>query len=97
MSRSRSGKPGRIAQFRSLLWVGGSFCVKFPEVSCAMLEDKIKSAETIDANWLVAADAGCMLQIAGGLSRRDSKIKLLHLAQALAGPNNPGWPEEYRL
>ncbi len=76
---------------------GGSFCVKFPEVSCAMLEDKIKSAETIDANWLVAADAGCMLQIAGGLSRRDSKIKLLHLAQALTGPNNPGWPEDYRL
>ena len=76
---------------------GGSFCVKFPEVSCAMLEDKINSAEKIDATWLVAADAGCMLNISGGLARRESKIKLLHLAQALAGPNNPGWPEEFRL
>ncbi len=74
---------------------GGSFCVKFPEVSCAMLEDKIKSAEEVDATWLVAADAGCMLNIAGGLSRRKSKIKLLHIAQALAGPHNPGWPEGY--
>lgn len=76
---------------------GGSFCVKFPEVSCAMLEDKIDSAEKIDATWLVAADAGCMLNISGGLARRESKIKLLHLAQALAGPNNPGWPEEFQL
>ncbi|MDE0333213.1 MAG: (Fe-S)-binding protein [Nitrospinae bacterium] len=74
---------------------GGSFCVKFPEVSCAMLEDKIKSAEKIDATWLVAADAGCMLNISGGLLRRNSKIKLLHIAQALAGPNKPGWPEGY--
>ena len=48
------------------------FAVKFPEVSCAMLEDKIKSAEEVDATWLVAADAGCMLNIAGGLSRRKS-------------------------
>ena len=74
---------------------GGSFCIKFPEVSCAMLEDKIHSAEKIDATWLVAADAGCMLHISGGLSRRKSKIKLLHIAQALAGPNNSGWPEGY--
>ena len=73
---------------------GGSFAVKFPEVSCAMLDEKIKSAEKVDATWLVAADAGCMLHISGGLSKRNSKIKLLHLAQALSGPNNPGWPEE---
>ncbi len=75
---------------------GGSFSVKFPEVSCAMLEEKIRSAEQVDATWLVTADAGCMLQIAGGLSRRSGKIKLLHLAQALAGPNSPGWPEEHK-
>ncbi len=75
---------------------GGSFSVKFPKVSCAMLEEKIQSAEKINATWLIAADAGCMLQISGGLSRRNSDIKLLHLAQALAGPNNPGWPEEHR-
>lgn len=73
---------------------GGAFSVKFPEVSCAMLEEKLRSAEGIGADWLVAADAGCMLQLAGGLSRRNSKVRLLHLAQALAGPEAPGWPEE---
>ena len=75
---------------------GGAFSVKFPEVSCAMLEEKIQSAERIGADWIVAADAGCMLQIAGGLSRRNSGVRLLHLAQALAGPGAPGWPGEER-
>lgn len=73
---------------------GGSFSIKFPEVSCAMLDEKIKAAEECGADWMVAADAGCMLQIGGGLARRKSKIFLLHLAQALAGPGAPGWPED---
>ncbi len=73
---------------------GGSFAVKFPEVSCAMLDEKISAAEKIGADWMVAADAGCMIQIGGGLTRRKSKIFLLHLAQALAGPGAPGWPED---
>jgi L-lactate dehydrogenase complex protein LldE len=71
---------------------GGSFAVKFPEVSCAMLEQKLQAAEGAGADWLVAADAGCMLQIGGGLARRGSRVRLLHLAQALAGPGAPGWP-----
>ncbi|MBT3820776.1 MAG: (Fe-S)-binding protein, partial [Nitrospinaceae bacterium] len=73
---------------------GGSFAVKFPEVSCAMLDEKIRAAEEAGADWMVAADAGCMLQIGGGLMKRESRIKLLHLAQALAGPGAPGWPDE---
>jgi len=73
---------------------GGSFAVKFPEISCAMLEEKVRSAEKTGADWLVAADAGCMLQIGGGLARRRSKVRLLHLAQALAGPGAPGWPRD---
>ena len=73
---------------------GGSFSVKFPEVSCAMLDEKLRAAEDAGADWLVAADAGCMLQIGGGLARRGSKVRLLHLAQALAGPGAPGWPGE---
>ena len=72
---------------------GGSFAVKFPEVSCAMLDEKIGAAEKAGADWMVAADAGCILQIGCGLSKRGSKIRLLHLAQALAGPNAPGWPD----
>ena len=41
------------------------FASNFQKFRARCLEDKIKSAETIDANWLVAADAGCMLQIGG--------------------------------
>lgn len=74
---------------------GGSFSVKYPEISCAMLDEKISAAEDAGADWIVAADAGCMLQIGGGLSRRNSRISLLHLAQALAGPGAPGWPRAF--
>jgi L-lactate dehydrogenase complex protein LldE len=89
-SESREELPGadRCCGF------GGSFAVKFPDVSCAMLDEKIRQAEQIGADWMVAADAGCMLQIGGGLKRRRSKVFLLHLAPALAGPGAPGWPED---
>ena len=60
-----------------------------------MLDEKISAAEDAGADWIVAADAGCMLQIGGGLSRRNSRISLLHLAQALAGPGTPGWPRAF--
>lgn len=73
---------------------GGSFAVKFPDVSGAMLEEKLRAVEASGADWLVTADAGCMLQIAGGLARQGSRVRLLHLAQALAGPGAPGWPED---
>ncbi len=85
--REEMAAPDRCCGF------GGSFAVKFPEVSCAMLDQKLGAAEEAGADWIVAADAGCMLQIGGGLKKRGSPIRLLHLAQALAGPGAPGWPE----
>ncbi len=71
---------------------GGSFAVKYPQISCAMLDAKLDAAESAGADWIVAADAGCMLQIGGGLQRRRSSVRLLHLVQALSGPGAPGWP-----
>lgn len=76
---------------------GGSFAIKFPDVSCAMLDEKIRQAERMEADWIVAADAGCLLQIRGGIARRKSKLFPLHLAQALAGPGAPGWPDDAPL
>ncbi|MFQ6111643.1 MAG: (Fe-S)-binding protein, partial [Nitrospinota bacterium] len=63
---------------------GGSFAAKLPEVSGAMLDVKLASAQSTGADYLVACDAGCLLQIGGGLARREGSPKPLHLAQALA-------------
>jgi L-lactate dehydrogenase complex protein LldE len=64
---------------------GGSFSVRLPEVSSAILDKKLDNVERTGADCLVACDGGCLMQMAGGLSRRNSRVRALHLAQVLAG------------
>ena len=62
---------------------GGSFSVRLPEVSTAILDKKLASVEASGADCVVACDAGCLMQMRGGLSRRGSRVKALHLAEVL--------------
>jgi L-lactate dehydrogenase complex protein LldE len=64
---------------------GGSFSVRMPEVSSAILDRKLADVEATGASCVVACDAGCLMQIGGGLRRRRSRVQALHLAQVLAG------------
>jgi len=66
---------------------GGSFSVRLPEVSAAILKQKIQNVEATGAEYLVACDAGCLMQMGGGVSRAGSRVKAVHLAQILAGRN----------
>lgn len=63
---------------------GGTFSVKFPEVSVAMGEDKVQAAAKTGAEYLVANDGGCLMHLAGLIHRRDLPLKTLHLAEILA-------------
>ena len=62
---------------------GGTFAVKFPELSAAMLNDKLDNATATGADMLVASDATCLMHMEGGIRRRGDSIKPLHLAQLL--------------
>jgi L-lactate dehydrogenase complex protein LldE len=62
---------------------GGSFAVRFPGISGAMVRDKASFIERTGADAVVATDAGCLMNIAGCLRRRGSKVRALHLAQVL--------------
>jgi L-lactate dehydrogenase complex protein LldE len=62
---------------------GGSFAVRFPGISGAMVRDKAALIEQTGADAVVATDAGCLMNIAGCLRRRRSKVRALHLAQVL--------------
>jgi L-lactate dehydrogenase complex protein LldE len=62
---------------------GGSFSVRLPEVSASILDRKLANLEASGARCLVACDAGCLMQIRGGLSRRGSPLRALHLAEVL--------------
>jgi L-lactate dehydrogenase complex protein LldE len=63
---------------------GGSFSVRLPEVSAAILGKKLDNVDASGADCVVACDAGCLMQMGGGLSRRGSRVRALHLAQVLA-------------
>jgi L-lactate dehydrogenase complex protein LldE len=64
---------------------GGSFSVRLPEVSTAILDKKLGNLEQTGADCLVTCDAGCLMQMAGGLSRRRAATRAMHLAELLAG------------
>ncbi len=63
---------------------GGTFSIKFPEISAGMLDNKIEMIEKSGAQTVVACDASCLMQINGRLSRIESKVQTKHLAEVLA-------------
>lgn len=62
---------------------GGTFSVIYPEVSRAMMEAKVKSIQRSGAEAVVACDAGCLMNIAGGLRTVNSPVKAVHLIEVL--------------
>ncbi len=62
---------------------GGIFAVKYPEISMAMLGDKIRRIEETGAEFVVATDTSCLMHIGGALERRGSSVRTLHLAELL--------------
>jgi L-lactate dehydrogenase complex protein LldE len=63
---------------------GGTFAVKNAAVSSAMLADKLANVESTGAGAVCACDASCLLHIGGGLERRRSPVRAVHLAEILA-------------
>jgi L-lactate dehydrogenase complex protein LldE len=64
---------------------GGTFCVKYPEISNDMVRKKIASVTASGAEVLLAGDLGCLMNMAGKLSRDGSRIEVRHVAEVLAG------------
>lgn len=64
---------------------GGAFSLKYPEISTAILEDKVKNIIDSNAEVVTGCDMGCLMNIQGILSRRGLPVKTLHIAQLLAG------------
>lgn len=63
---------------------GGFFSVKFAGLSGAMLASKLDAIEGSGADVVTATDASCLMHIGGGLARRGSRIRAMHLAEVLA-------------
>ena len=70
---------------------GGTFAVKNPDVSAAMLADKAAAIGRTGASVCTAGDASCLLHIGGGLSRIHAGAHAVHLAQVLAATTDAPW------
>ena len=63
---------------------GGLFAVKMPEISGAMLNEKVEAINAADADTIVTGDVSCLTQMNGGLSRQNSPRRVMHIADLLA-------------
>lgn len=72
-----------LERFDECCGFGGSFSVRFPNISGAMVCDKAAFIEKSGADAVVATDAGCLMNISGRLRRIGSRVRALHLAQVL--------------
>ena len=64
---------------------GGTFAIKYPEISNAMVQRKTDNAAAKGPHMLLAGDLGCLLNIAGKLKRQGRSIAVRHVAEVLAG------------
>lgn len=64
---------------------GGTFSVKYPDISNAMVTKKVANAGDVTPDLLLAGDLGCLMNMAGKLKRSGSDIAVRHVAEVLAG------------
>lgn len=63
---------------------GGAFSVTFPEVSRAMMENKVRNIRESGADTVVLCDPGCLMNVSGGLAKAGSPVRAMHIIDLLA-------------
>jgi L-lactate dehydrogenase complex protein LldE len=64
---------------------GGTFCVKYPDISNAIVAKKTEAVAATGAGTLLAGDLGCLMNMAGKLQREGKAVHVRHVAEVLAG------------
>lgn len=64
--------------------MAGSYMVKFPEISAPILEKKLENIQTTGADMVCVDCPGCIMQMAGGLDKKNSRVRVKHTAEVLA-------------
>lgn len=64
---------------------GGTFCVKYPAISNAIVGEKAQAVAASGADLLLGGDLGCLMNIAGKMSRAGMPMRVMHAAEVLAG------------
>jgi L-lactate dehydrogenase complex protein LldE len=73
---------------------GGAFCVKYPDISNAIVGEKAAAIDRTGADLLLSGDLGCLMNMAGKLNREGSKTRCYHTLEILAGDAGPAIGEK---
>jgi len=68
---------------------GGTFCVKYPDISNTIVTKKAEHIAETGAGTLLAGDLGCLMNMAGKLQRLGKNVAARHVAEVLAGIDEP--------
>ena len=71
---------------------GGTFCIKYPDISDKMVTDKETDIVATGAAAVLAGDLGCLLNMAGKLYRQGRRVEVRHVAEVLAGMTEEARP-----
>ncbi len=69
---------------------GGAFSLEFPEISAAILQEKLAAVDKANVQTLICAEVSCLLHLRAGLQRRGHGPRALHVAEVLAGREDQG-------
>jgi L-lactate dehydrogenase complex protein LldE len=72
-----------LSRERECCGFGGTFSVRYPDISSAMVEDKTADVEKTGASVVLSADAACLLNVGGALGKKGSAVRAMHLAEFL--------------
>ncbi|MBL6951943.1 MAG: (Fe-S)-binding protein [Alphaproteobacteria bacterium] len=81
-----------MAETEACCGFGGTFCVKYGEISTDIVSRKTANVAKTSADLLLAGDLGCLLNIAGRLKREGSSVQVRHVAEVLAGMTDQAPP-----
>ncbi len=73
-----------LQEWETCCGFGGTFAVKYPAISTAMGRDKLRHVVASGAEYLVAADTGCLMHLRGLIAREGLPVRAVHLAEVLA-------------
>lgn len=84
LGRVRGAELVELPNAEACCGFGGTFSVKYPEISVAILDRKIDAIDAAGVDAVVSSDVSCLMQIGGRLARRGSRARALHIAEVLA-------------
>jgi len=73
---------------------GGTYTVKYPEISASQLHKKLQAAEESGAEILITECPGCIMHLKGGADKEKRKISVIHLAEILSASEKPTFPDQ---